>query len=293
MAGLRSRYSLEGIRQATTAPQEALLQRAVAVLDGDPRVLAAWLVGSFATGVADAFSDVDLQCLVADEAVPDLETTWRDLVGRISPPVAVAPFPGAIGGTCTTPEWLRFDIVFHPASAFDRSTLEGMVPLVDRGGHLPDAAVPVPDRAGDPFFPSWLVGWFLYMVGASVGVVGRDEIVPGSNGVVVVRDIGLVGLFLAERGLLTTREHTAPGNPFPFTKRLRPYLTDEQNGLLESLPPVGPSLDSVIDGYRAVASVFLPRARALADTTGSEWPAAYEAATLAHWERGIGVPLMG
>jgi hypothetical protein len=136
------------------------------------------------------------------------------------------------------------------------------------------------------------VDWFLYMVGASVGVVGRNEVVPGSNGVVMVRDLALVGLFLAEQGLLTTREHQAPGNPFPFTKRLRPYLTEEQHCVLESLPPIGPTIDSIVDGYRAVARAFLPRARALADSTGAEWPAAYEAATLAHYERGIGVPLL-
>jgi len=69
---------------------------------------------------------------------------------------------------------------------------------------------------------------FLYMLGNMVSVVGRDEVIPGSNGVVMVRDIALVGLLLAEQGLTTTREHTF-GNPFPFTKRLRRYLTDEQH----------------------------------------------------------------
>ena len=292
MGELVTRYPLDGVRAATIGPQQALLDRAVSVLGDDARVLAVWLVGSFATGEADAFSDVDLQCLVADDAAPDIERTWTDVVERISPTVRVTPFPGAIGGTCITPDWVHLDIVFHPAAAMDLSTVEGMVPLLDRTGRLPDATVPRPDRRGEPFFPSWLVEWFLYMVGASVGVVGRNEPVPGSNGVLVVRDIGLVGLFLAEQGLLTTREHTNPGNPFPFTKRLRPYLADEQNGILESLPPVGPTLDSVIEGYRAVAAVFLPRARALATATGSEWPAAYERATLAYYERGIGVPLL-
>ncbi len=38
-----------------------------------------------------------------------------------------------------------------------------------------------------------------------------------------MRDIGLVGLFLAKQGLVSTREHTTMGNPFPFTKRLRRY----------------------------------------------------------------------
>jgi len=292
MAELVSRYPLAGVRAATAAPQEALIRRSVAVLEEDDRVLAAWLVGSFATGEADAFSDVDLQVLVTDEAAGHLEGSWPAFVERITPTVRTTPFPGSIGGTCVTAEWLHLDVVFHGAESFEPSTVEGMVPLVDRGGRLPDHPVARPDPRGDPFFPSWLVDWFLYMVGASVGVVGRNEVVPGSNGVLVIRDIGLVGLFLAEQGLLTTRAHNPPTNPFPFTKRLRPYLTDQQHGVLESLPAIEPTIDAVVDGYRAVARAFLPRARALAAATGSEWPSAYEAATLAYYERGIGVPLL-
>ena len=40
----------------------------------------------------------------------------------------------------------------------------------------------------------------------------------------------LFGLLLAECGWRSTREHIA-GNPFPFTKHLRGYLTDEQSAL--------------------------------------------------------------
>jgi len=40
----------------------------------------------------------------------------------------------------------------------------------------------------------------------------------------------------------------SPLNPFPFTKRFRPYLTDEHNQILASLPAVEPTVDSAIDG---------------------------------------------
>jgi hypothetical protein len=68
--------------------------------------------------------------------------------------------------------------------------------------------------------------------------------------------------------LASTREH-AFGNPFPFTKRLRRYLTDEQNAILESLPPLSPTIDSAIDGYVAFPEVLIPRARKLAEGTGA------------------------
>lgn len=79
------------------------------------------------------------------------------------------------------------------------------------------------------------------------------------------------------------------GNPFPFTKRLRPYLTDEQHQILESLPPLRTSLESAIDGYVALIEVFIPRARQLADATGAPWPEDYANASIAHFERSVGV----
>jgi len=285
-----SSYSLPGIRTATAEPQQHLTMRAIEVLAGDDRILAGWLVGGFAVGDGDAFSDVDLQCTIRDDAVEDLRTSWPELVNRIAPTVRISPFPTAIGGLCITPAWLHFDIVFNPQSALDPSTVVGMEPLFDKAGILPTHAVPRPDRTGEPFFPTAAVDMFLYMLGNMVSVVGRDEVIPGSNGVVMVRDIALVGLLLAEQGRATTREHTF-GNPFPFTKRLRRYLNDEQHALLESLPPLTATWDSIIDGYIALARAFLPRARRLADVTGTPWPADYERATIDYFERMLGVDL--
>ncbi len=51
-------------------------------------------------------------------------------------------------------------------------------------------------------------------------------------------------------------------------RRLGRYLTDEQNQVLESLPPLEATWDSIIEGYIALARVFLPRARRLAERTG-------------------------
>jgi hypothetical protein len=100
--------------------------------------------------------------------------------------------------------------------------------------------------------------------------------------------MALVPLFLAERGWKSTREHQL-GNPFPFTKRLRDYLTDEQNQLLVALPPLEATIDSVIEGYVALARAFLPRAGRLAERTGAEWPEAYERASVGFFERSLGV----
>ena len=300
MTAMAGRYPLPGVRAATTAPQERFIETAREVLEADDRVLAAYLVGGFAVDLGDAFSDVDLQVLVADAAADELAHSWTELIHRITSTVQIQPLgtlnpaaPGQgpiAGGLCITPDWLHFDVVFRAAGTIDAHPVEGMAPLFDKAGLLPSAPTLRPDRRLDPFYPEAVVSFFLYMLGNVVAAIGRDEPVPASNGFIMMRDIGVVGLFLAEQGLATTREHTF-GNPFPFTKRLRRYLTDEQHAVLEALPPVAASLDSAIDGYVALAEVFLPRAEHLAEVTGATWPAEYAHASIAHFERAVGVRL--
>jgi hypothetical protein len=285
-----SRYSLAGLHEATVEPQNALIERAKTVAAQDDRILAVYLVGGFAVGTADAWSDVDLQFTVRDESAEDVAATWRDVANAIAATAYIKPFAFSTGGVCITPEWLHFDVVFNSLSAVDLMTVEGMVPLLDKAGILPTEPIPRPNRQGPPLFPLAAVEHFLYMLGNMVSVIGRNEVIPASNGVIMVRDVALVSLLLAERGWSSTREHQF-GNPFPFTKQLRTYLTDEQNQLLVSLPPLEATIDSVIEGYVALARIFLPRARRLAELTGAEWPAAYERASVGFFEQSLGISI--
>ena len=75
-----STYPLTGLRTASVEPQQALVYRVVEVLEPDPRVLAGYLVGGFAVGQGDAFSDVDLQIVVDDDAMAELADSWPDLL---------------------------------------------------------------------------------------------------------------------------------------------------------------------------------------------------------------------
>ena len=284
------RYSLDGLLAATVEPQKALIERANTVAAGDDRILALYLVGGFAVGTGDAWSDVDLQFTIGDDAAEDVAATWQDVANAIAPTAYIKPFAYSTGGVCITPEWLHFDVVFNPQSRVDPKTVEGMVPLLDKVGILPTAPVPRPNRQGAPFFPLPAVEHFLYMLGNIVSVIGRNEVIPASNGVIMVRDVAFVALLLAEQGWNSTREHQF-GNPFPFTKQLRSYLTDEQNGRLLSHPPLEATIDSVIDGYVALARIFLPRARRLAELTGAEWPEAYERSSVGFFERSLGVSI--
>ncbi len=165
------------------AAQEAFIERAKHLLAADGRVLAAYLVGGFASGKADAWSDVDLQVIVADEAAEEIKTSWRQVANQLAPLANVKPFQFAVGGVCITTGWLHFDQVFRARSQFDPSKIEGMSPLIDKAGLLPDRPVPRPDRQEEPFLPEAAVDMFFYVLGNMVSVVGRNEPIPATNGV--------------------------------------------------------------------------------------------------------------
>lgn len=45
-------------------------------------IIAAWLGGSLASGTADRYSDVDLNCLVQDDDLPFWRNSWPSVVER-------------------------------------------------------------------------------------------------------------------------------------------------------------------------------------------------------------------
>lgn len=263
-----------------TEAQERLIERAAAVTRADDRILAAWLGGSFGNGTADAYSDVDLHCLVGDESVDWFREHWADLARQISPLVLATPIPGIIGGYTLTPQWLHLDLVIHPRSGFDPASAAGLRPLFDRTGDtLPPPAAPPRPGPGEPYFPAAAVDFYFYLLGNLAVVLGRGEIVLASNGAVMRRDVGLVPVMLAENGV-----HKTDGN-----KRLNVYLSGEQRSFLEGLPPVRAERESVIRFDRLVAVDLIRRGRALAERAGARWPAELEAATLGYLRRCLGV----
>ena len=81
-----SKLSWNELLQARHGEHEALLHRAVALLQADTRVVAAWLFGSRGRDTADALSDTDLWVVVtdADSATVMRRITTTTIAGRIS-----------------------------------------------------------------------------------------------------------------------------------------------------------------------------------------------------------------
>ena len=101
----------------------------------DVRVLGTWIEGSFATGTADRYSDIDLHLLVAEE---NKETFQQGLESWLSNIQSLVLFKNTFAGqmvTCITTAGLRVDVWLHtgntivlePTKVRVLSTTEGCI----------------------------------------------------------------------------------------------------------------------------------------------------------------------
>lgn len=266
-------------RTMPTDAQMALIESARKVAEAERRVLGAWIAGSLANGDGDKWADIDLHLLVADDDLDAFRHVWVGLIERIGPMVMVRPIGAIVGGYAVTPDWQHLDVVCHAASSFDPSALRGYWPLFDRSGRLPAEASRGPDPVGEPYFPADAIDFYYYLLGNLAVVLGRGELTLATNGAVMRRDLGLVPLLLAENGV----------RKYDGNKRLRQYLTDDQNAFLRALPPLEETRESIIAFDRLVAAEVSRRGRALAAATGADWPETFEQATHAYLRRELGM----
>lgn len=75
-------------------PQEQVIEAFASVCEEDGRIVAAFVGGSFATGTADAFSDVDLYALVRADAYEGFLAGHREFFEHLGLPVFLEHFDG-------------------------------------------------------------------------------------------------------------------------------------------------------------------------------------------------------
>ncbi|WP_329005046.1 aminoglycoside 6-adenylyltransferase [Kribbella sp. NBC_00709] len=254
--------------------QQGVIARAQEVLPADERVLGVYLIGSYATGAADRFSDVDVHLVVTDESIAWFEEHWTDVLRELAGATVLTDVvPGLIGGLGITEDWLHVDLFMHPLASFDRLQYDGVRVLFDRDGTLfPDGDIaPKGGQAGEPYWPATNVNLYFYFLGNLVTVLRRDERIVGNQGIGAVRD-QLIALMLAERGVRRTSG----------AKRLNALLSDEQRAVLEAIPSAGTDPTDIIAANQYVCRQFIARGTALARLTGNPWPTEFVEATLKH-----------
>lgn len=264
-----------------TPEQRELVQSAALVLEADSQIAAAWLAGSLGRGSGDAYSDVDLLVLVTGVSALEAGRRYVREVVSIAPPALVNALYGGLVINVVTEDWRRFDLSFVAEADLARYDAAHLVELFNRTAHTPPIKPPE-TYVTSPEVVIGLVKEFLRVLGLSVVAVGRKEWLLAQWGSELLRRLTM-DLMLEENGV------SPPDRG--GTLRRRPLLTAEQLASLEALTPATPDLDGVLTSHREIAALFLPRARALAERIGAEWPSKFEEATRRHLSSNLGLEI--
>jgi len=256
---------------------EPFLDRVVEVLSAEPRILAAFLLGSHARGTADRHSDVDVWLVVAPEDKDAFVADWPKLSGEVAPSVLRQR---VFGSTFLhiTPDWQRWDVSIGVPDDVVRRTRSTVKPLFDRAALTDRLLPPGGPLAPDPAKISALTTEFLRVMGLLPVVLDRGEHVVGVAGVGLLR--GLITQLFLEDVAVEDRGGALHLNALLPGERLR---------LLEELSSVEATHAGVLEGHLGCAGVFLPAARDLADRSGAEWPTELEEALRRRLKTELGV----
>jgi predicted nucleotidyltransferase len=256
-----------------------LLECILAVLTDDERFLGAWLWGSFSRGEGDANSDLDLYVVVDDANHSAVIAEWEEIVERIAPTLSkiLRPFGNTPILAVLTAEWQRFDLILVPLAEVGKARQQPWLYLFDRAdvtrrlGPVQMESVVSPDHLRP------LVENFFWVLGMLTVPIQRQDYLLGTEGVLLLRGTLRDLMFLengATHGGVMWRYH---------------QLSAAQRRLLESLPPLEATRESVITGHAACLEIFRPLARRLLDRYRFDYPEQLERATLIHIRQRLGL----
>jgi hypothetical protein len=171
-----------------------------------------------------------------------------------------------------TEDWERFDLTFVKPNEFAAMPLAAARALFNRGTSERVFAVPAPYITTAKRVLE-LTNEFIRVLGLTPVGVGRKEFLVMQEGTGLLRRM-TVDLMLEANGI----GPQARGGALHVNQ----FLDETQRRALQSVPPVGPSLESAVAAGVVLARIFLPLAKRLADETGAAWPEAFESATRSH-----------
>jgi len=155
-----------------TAQHQALLQAIVARYTDDPRVLAVIVFGSLGRGTWDAYSDIDLDVVIADETTLDVLCELERLceaLTALNERVALIIPDGDDAGDVVMESLMQLSIRYHPLAQTSPNIVESMQVLMGSLDHAVIAAAGNANRHGGLSPSSQLLDrWVRYAAVANV-----------------------------------------------------------------------------------------------------------------------------
>jgi hypothetical protein len=257
--------------EAVDPRYQALYDRAVEVLEADPRVLSVRAGGSIRAGTADAWSDLDLEVVVAGADHEAFLAERHEWLAAITPTVfSRTPILPFIINSVTA-DGLTFDVVVWADEIPDFPP----PPVRFAVGLLSGQTYDDVRDALEYAVAEQLRG----LVGPFVTFLQRDEHLFLFHGIPHILG-ALTTVFLAETGRVP-----------PAGKRWNDTYTEEQRAAVAALPPASATREGSIAFGLGLAELLLTRARPLFDRYDLEWPAelARVAADRIHDQLGIDI----
>ncbi|MFQ6553521.1 nucleotidyltransferase domain-containing protein [Aestuariibius insulae] len=249
-----------------------VIEAITASLKDVPGLRALFLSGSYGTGLADEYSDIDFILVAEDGATDEVADLWRQAVSKTGDIVLWwdrTTVPVLINAI--TEDWTRTDVLILKPDQMGSYAQSSLKPLFDHDGIYDSLATVAKPPLPNPKRFRHQVEEFIRILGLLHLAAGREEYINGVLGVFHLRN-KLVDLLIEETN--------APNRGGIL--HLNRLITDEQKDLLTALPPPRPDREAMISAHLAYAKAYLPRARARAGRIGTDWPEAFEAAT---WSR--------
>ncbi len=233
----------------------------------DSRVLALWLQGSFATGRADRYSDVDAHLLTGhddDDAFRSEAQIWLD---SVRPMVhCTSMFDGRMLHGVTD-EGMRVDLWMHAGETHEAAGSAVKI-LLDPAGRV-SARAAAPARADAGGLARHLNEFWRIFAMLPV-VIGRDERVKG-----------VVGSALAADALAEALVYGGSGSRNAGVKRLNEFIPDTwREELEEALLDAGSARVDIANTQLRLAALMQQHGRAVAARHAVEYPEAFEAAAV-------------
>lgn len=258
--------------------QQDIIAAAKTAFRDDEAVRGLFLSGSFGRGTQDEWSDVDLLAIVAKDDQRGVADRWKVALNALQPVVYWNELErGGFLINAVTEDWLRCDLYMVEPGHIGQRAKNTIAPLIDRDGiydALPDA---LPLKTPNPHALRYQINEFIRILGLTPVAMGRGEYLTAVMGNGLLRGL-LADLFMQDVSDPDT------GGILHMSK----LLPAEQIRIMSDLPFPNATAEAVLEGHLAVARIFMPRARQMAERLNVEWPEAFEAATRRVLEEKLG-----